>query len=342
MSLMDNRKPPVAQVSPAWIMELSTAYWGSQTLFAANRLGLFELLAGAPQTAEQVASATEADLHRTRLLLKACVALGLVCETDQGYRNSPISDSYLVAGRSGYLGNAIRYCDDMYAPWGDLESSVRCGTPSMKAEVYLGGDPEKTRHFVHGMHDRALGIGRALVQMVDLTGFRRMLDVGGGPGTYSALFVKRYPGLNSTLLDLPPIVELASEILRSMNVQEAVAVLPGDFHKCAFPDGNDVVLCSGIFHRESEASCRELIRRAYRSLDHGGVLIVSDVFADPGGGSPAFSALFGLNMALSAPDGGVHADEDVASWMEHAGLGSVEVKAFPPPLPHRVVLGRKV
>ena len=45
----------------------------------------------------------------------------------------------------------------------------------------------------------------------------------------------------------------------------------------------------------------------------GGLLIVSDVFSDEGGCRAPFAALFGLNMALTAPDGTVHADADVTA-----------------------------
>jgi predicted O-methyltransferase YrrM len=205
--------------------------------------------------------------------------------------------------------------------------------------TYTGDDPEKTRHFVFGMHDRALGIGNALVQMVDLSGRRRMLDVGGGPGTYSALFAQRHPELRAKVLDLPEVVALAGEILASMDGGERVETIAGDYRTTEFPGGNDVVLISGVFHRERRTTCRELIERSRGALAPGGLLIVSDVFTDAGGHAPVFAALFGLNMMLSAPDGGVHADADVAEWMEQAGFRKVTRRPFPPPMPHRVVTG---
>ena len=67
----------------------------------------------------------------------------------------------------------------------------------------------------------------------------------------------------------------------------------------------------------------------------------SDVFTDAGGTSPAFATLFGLNMMLTAPQGGVHSDQDVMAWMARQGFDQVESRPFPPPMPHRVVTGRK-
>ena len=326
---------------PSPIMQLSTGYWASQTLLTANRLGLFELLARESRSGAQVAKALGTDERATGLFLNACAALGLLERTGDAYAVSPLAAAFLVPGRPGFLGNALRYSDNLYSTWGRLEASLRSGKPALSPQSYLGDDPARTRDFVYGMHDRALATGTALVGLVDLGGRRRMLDIGGGPGTYAALFARRYPGLRATVVDLPHVVAIASEIIESMGANDAVTTHAGDYLTCELPDGQDVVLISGVFHRETEATCRSLIERALAALVSGGMLIVSDVFADAGGASPPFATLFGLNMLLTAQDGGVHADVDVAAWMEQAGCARTERNAFPPPMPHRIVTGFK-
>lgn len=333
--------PKQDAAGPAPLMQLATGYWSSQAFLTANRIGLFTLLGEDGHSLEGVAGALRIRPRPARLLLNACVALGLVEETAGVFRNSPLSRAYLLPGGAGYMGNAVRYSDDMYSAWGQLEQALREDAPARKPDSYLGGDPEQTRHFVYGMHDRALGIANALAAMVDLSGCRRLLDVGGGPGTYAGLLSRRFPQLRAQVLDLAPVVALAGEILAAMGVADRVTTVPGDYHRTPFPAGMDAVLISGVFHREGESACRKLIGRAVDSLTAGGQLLVSDVFTDAGGTGPAFATLFGLNMLLSAPDGGVHADADVASWMEAAGLERVTVRPFPPPMPHRLVTGRK-
>jgi cyclopropane fatty-acyl-phospholipid synthase-like methyltransferase len=238
------------------------------------------------------------------------------------------------------MGHAMRYSDQLYATWGHLEDSLRSGKPALPAESYLGDDVERTRTFVYAMHGRAMGIARALVEVLDLGGRKAMLDVGGGPGTYSILLTERHPGLRSEVLELPGVAAVAREIVAAAGASERVSLRDGDYHSSDFGDGHDVVLMSGMFHRESEASCRRLIEKARACLAPGGQLIVSDVFSDAGGCSPPFATLFGLNMALTAPDGTVHADADVAGWMREAGFSDIKVQALPPPMPHRVVTGR--
>jgi len=326
---------------PGPLMQLSTAYWGSQTLLTANRLGLFEILAGGAMDAAAIASALDTQPRPTHLLLKACLALGLLEESPEGYCNSPSSQVFLVPGSPGYLGNAIRYSDNLYATWGNLETALHEGVPPMPPEKYTGDDPEKTRHFVYGMHDRALGIGRAMVELVDLSGRKCMLDIGGGPGTYSSLFAQRHPELHSRVLDLPGVTAIAQEIISSMGVADRVTTVAGDYLQSSLPEGNDVVLMSGMFHRETEDDCRALIQRGQDALEPGGLLIISDVFTDEDGSAPLFATLFGLNMMLTAPNGGVHSDAAVASWMTDAGFVNIKRSPFPPPMPHRIVMGIK-
>ena len=329
------------QPDPSAIISLSTAYWGAQTLLTANRIGLFEFLGESAYGLDEVAQGLGTDRRATRLLVNACIGLGLVTRVDDQYQNSPQSQAFLCPGKPGFLGNALRYSDDLYPVWTSLEQTLKSGQPALPTADYTGDDEERTRHFVHGMHNRALGIGRLLVRLVDLADRASMIDVGGGPGTYSCLFARAYPRLKARVLDLPGVVRVADEIIAEMGLPERVTAAGFDYLQDEFPGPVDVVLISGVFHRESEATCRQLIAQAADSLVPGGVLIISDVFTDAGGAQPAFATLFGLNMMITAPDGGVHADADVARWMQEAGFTGTDIRHFPPPMPHRMVIGEK-
>lgn len=330
-----------ARPDPGAIVRLSTAYWDSQTLLTANRLRVFDLLVDGAKSADEVSAELHLDPRATGLFLRACAGLGLLLESAGRFQNSPASAMFLVSRSPAYMGGAIRYSDQLYATWGSLEDALRSGRPALPAETYLGDDPERTRTFVHAMHGRALGIARALVGILDLAGRRAMLDVGGGPGTYSVLLTEKFPDLRSEVLELPGVAAVAREIVAAAGAAGRVSLRDGDYHHSDFGSGKDVVLMSGMFHRETERTCRNLIERARDCLVPGGLVAVSDVFTDEGGTHPPFAAMFGLNMMLTAPDGGVHSDADVMRWMADCGLRDLRVVPLPPPMPHRVVLGVK-
>jgi predicted O-methyltransferase YrrM len=338
-----NAPPPGAseRPDPTALVRLSTAYWDSQVLLTANRLQLFDALADAPQAPDEVATRLGLEPRATTLFLRACVGLGLLEERDGRYANAPAAAVFLVTRSPAYLGGAMRYSDQLYGTWGQLEQALRSGRPALAAEAYLGDDRERTRTFVHAMHGRALGIARALVEILDLSGRRSMLDVGGGPGTYSILLTAKHPGLRAEVLELPGVAAVAREIVAAAGASDRVVLRDGDYHDADFGHGRDVVLMSGMFHRETPQACRRLIERAWQCLEPCGLLAVSDVFTDAGGASPPFAAMFGLNMMLTAADGGVHADADVRDWMADRGLVDLRTTPLPPPMPHRVVTGVK-
>ena len=143
------------------------------------------------------------------------------------------------------------------------------------------------------------------------------------------------------VIELPGVAAVARELVAAAGASERVVLRDGDYHSADFGSSKDVVLMSGMFHRETAQACRGLIERVASCLNPGGLLVVSDVFTDQGGCRPAFAAMFGLNMMLTAPDGGVHADADVMHWMADQGFRDLRCAPLPPPMPHRVVLGMK-
>jgi SAM-dependent methyltransferase len=326
---------------PAPLMALATGYWGSRAFHTALDLGVFEILGDEAVDATALARRLGLNEHPARMLLNALTGLQLLEQCDGEFRLAPLARAFLIPGSAAYLGDALAYAGDMYQAWGSLASALRADAPVVTNDEYLGEDRDRTRRFVRSMHARALGVGQALVSLLDLDGCDSLLDLGGGPGSYSALLVRRYPRLRATVMELPAVAAMAREILEEMEVQDRVAVVSGDIHRQPLPAPQDAVLISGVLHRERAAAAKTLIRRAHDCLRPGGQLIVSDVFTDAGGATPAFAALFGLNMLLSAPGGGVHSDAEVMTWMHEASLQAVTVSPFPPPMPHRVVIGRR-
>jgi SAM-dependent methyltransferase len=329
-------------MDPSRIMEMASAFYESAALFAASDLGVFAKLAElGPADGEAVVSACGLDRRGGRILLDACASLGLLEKSGNRYRNTPEAALFLVPGSPADLSGAIRYNRDVYAAWGRLKEMALTGRPVEKPEFHLGDDPERTRTFVMAMHGRAMGIGRAVVPLLDLAGRRLVLDVGGGPGTYSVLIAEAYPGLECLVLDLPPVTAIATEIIGRAGLAGRVRTLAGDYHATAFPDGFDAILFFGVLHQESPEAIRELLRRAHEALAPGGLVYVLDMMTDASRTRPKFSALFGVNMALTTENGWVFSDEDLRRWLAEAGFRDVSVRPLGPPMPHWLADARK-
>lgn len=326
-------------------MQVATAHRASVALFTAADLDVFSVLAAGARTPAQVAQAIGVThVESLRLVLEMCVTSGLLqrsADVDGGFENSPTTDFFLVRDRPSYIGAGLQYAADLYPAWGRLTDLVRTGRPPLPPDTILGDDPEKTRHFVLAMHQRAQGIGNMLSAMVDLTGCHRLLDVGGGPGTYSMRLIDRAPGLRSTVLDLPGVLAVTKDIVADHGYADRIALLPGDYMTTDFGRGYDAVLLSGMMHRETAEGCQLLLRKAAAALNPGGRILVSDVFYDDDRKvTPPFAVEFALHMMLTSDHGSAHAHTEMARWMTAAGAASVDVRPLPPPNPHTLLVGR--
>ncbi len=329
-------------MNPENITGLASAFYDSCVLFTASDLGIFAKLAELKKAdAPVIAAACKLDMRGARLLLDACVALGLLTKEGKLYGNTAESAMFLVPGSPADLSNAIRYNRDVYPAWGRLTELVKTGKPVERPEIHLGADDERTRTFVLSMHGRAMGIGRAVVPQLRLEGRQKLLDVGGGPGTYSMLIVEKNPDIECVVLDLPGVVKVADELIRERGMERRVKTLAGDYHATGFPKGFDTIIFFGVLHQEAPDAICDLFHKAYNSLAPGGLIYVLDMMTNAGHTAPKFSSLFAVNMALTTENGWVFSDEELAGWLKQTGFADFSCNPLPPPMPHWLASAKK-
>ena len=114
-------------MDPESVNELSRNFWNSAILRAGIKLGVFELLEQRPITYQEVAARLDASPRFVQAFLNACGALGLVEIQGERYENSPQASSYLVKGRSEYVGDLVLHITNHWEAWGRLDQLVREG-----------------------------------------------------------------------------------------------------------------------------------------------------------------------------------------------------------------------
>lgn len=323
-------------------MDMANAFYNSCVLFTASDLGIFAFLSkNGPANKNTIAKACGLDSHGARLLLDACTALDLLTKNGLLYDNTDETAAFLVPGTTGDLSKAIRYNRDVYDAWGHLAKLAKTGKPVERPDIHLGDDKERTRDFVLSMHGRAMGIGQAVVPLLDMKGKHKLLDIGGGPGTYSVLIARKYPEIDCTVIDLPEVTKVASELIDQAGMSKRVHCLPGDYHKTNFPPENDVINIFGVLHQESPESIQDILKRSSEALAPGGIINILDMMTDETRCHPVFSALFAVNMALTAENGWVFSNTDLKEWLQNAGFENFKCSPLPPPMPHWLATARK-
>lgn len=323
---------------PTPIIELATAYWGSATLIAATRLKIFTHLAVGAATPAELSARAETDADATEGLLAGLVSLGLVEKLADGrFANTASAATFLVEGSPAYLGPAMLYNGDVYPLWARLDEVIRTGQVTDAPDQYLGDDDSRTRNFVYGMHHRALGVGQALLPVVNFSGCTRLADVGGGPGTYASLITGKTEGLKAEVLDLPGVVAIAKEIVASLGASERVQCTAFDYYKDALPGRYDAALISGVLHREHPPQVKAMFQKVAEAMEPGGVLYVSDVMVNDERTGPLFSTMFELNMRVLSHGGRCHSVAEQTAWLAEAGFEVTRVDHLPPPIHYTVI-----
>jgi hypothetical protein len=97
---------------------------------------------------------------------------------------------------------------------------------------------------------------------------------------------RAYPELHATVLDLPPVIRIASGLIEQQGASGRVSTLPGDYHATPFPVDNDSVLFFGMMHQESPERILSLLRRAYDAMAPGASVYVSTSAIAPNKSAP--------------------------------------------------------
>jgi len=289
------------------IHSLVRGFLGSRILLTANNLGLFDHLEK-PVSARSLARKLTLDGRALEILLDALSGLGLIRKRKGLYRNSRAASRYLVTEKKGYQGDILRHYDQLWKRWSDLDGILQTGRPSEK-----GKDHES---FIRGMHNLAALKAKALVNLTGPGAGDRVLDLGGGPGTYSVEFAKR--GCFVTLFDLPKTINIAREHIGENH--PSITLIEGDFLRDPIGKGYDIVFASNILHIFTSRENLKLIKKIWRSLLAGGRLIINDFLLHEKRTSPLSGALFSVNMLVNTPSGRAYTIKEMTGWCRQAGF----------------------
>jgi predicted O-methyltransferase YrrM len=306
------------------VVSLSVAAWRAQVLYTGVKVGLFECLAKGTRTIEELSRELGCPVRSLERLVIAAHAMHLLEREGSSYSNSKAAARTLVPGQAGYVGNWIRLTSQWFKPWSNLEQAVRTGQHVEDPSLHLGATPEYNRDFIRGMHDYANSRGRDLLRYLDLSGARRLLDVGGGPGTYSIIFARKHPELRCTVFDLPEVVKIAAEYVAAAGLQDRVTVQAGDYCVNEFGSDYDVAFLSDMLQQEDPDTALMVLEKAYRALRSGGRIVVQAMFLKDDNSGPEWPALHNLMLLLISRHGKALTMAETIRWIERAGFVDVQ------------------
>jgi cyclopropane fatty-acyl-phospholipid synthase-like methyltransferase len=183
----------------------------------------------------------------------------------------------LIPDKPDYVGNLVLHITNYWHTWGNLDSLIREGRTELPFQNGFTDAETYWKDYMEGQHNRATaGQGQNLAQSLDLSGRRKLLDLGGGAASYSIALCAANPQLCSSVIDAKEPLAIAQPLVKAANLQDRITLVEGDMNTIDLDDDNDVVMISGVVLIKSEKECRHIFHRAYQALAPGGLIIVQD------------------------------------------------------------------
>lgn len=325
------------------LMDILGGFERSAIVLGAAQLDLFSPLGNGPATAAAVAAQVRLPVRGVERVLNACAALGFVAKEEDRYRNSPLADAFLVKGKPGYVGNMIKQTNDRFSAWIKMPEAVKTDKPVLPltgAELFTA-PAEVLDNYVHGLFELGKGLALRIANLVDLSGCKTLLDVAGGSGVYSIIFCRQFPQLQSTVFDLPPILERTRTIIGREGMTDRIGVREGDYFKDDFGSGLDAILLSNMLQTEGRQTCRMVLKKAFEALSPGGRILVHGIMPDADRIGPTQQTIFSVFMMLVFPEGEAYPGEEIIGWLHETGFIDGKKLLLPPPAFSSVVTARK-
>jgi SAM-dependent methyltransferase len=313
------------KTAPDKVMQIITGSWAAAILGAAARHGIFTLLEQKPDTAENVAKRAGISRRGAQALLDGLTGLGLLSLSGGKYQNSADASAFLVKGKPGYLGAYAELTLDELGTWQKLAEAAQTGIPCASAT-----DVEDNP-FWHQLVPAIAALSRPVAQVAAErlrladAGEVSWLDVGGGSGIFSAVWLGHNPQARGVQLDWPNVNNIARDFVAQFGVGDRFRTTDGDFHTTDFGSAKfDFAIYSHVAHMERPEENREILRKFRQALKPGGTLVIQDfILSDERTGHP-FATMFASQMLVSTKSGTTYRQADYRAWLGEAGFPSVE------------------
>jgi ubiquinone/menaquinone biosynthesis C-methylase UbiE len=316
-------------ITPDPIMRIAMGFMAAKHLFVASDIGLFEMLASAPATLDELTLKCDVPRRTLRISADAMVSLGLLGKQGERYCNTEATTAFLSGRRGHDLRPLLRFLDRIsYPKWQELGDAVRTGHGQTSFGRFT---EEEQRIFSAGMQSFSGLMAAALAASYDFGQHRRVLDVAGGTGSFLVAVLRSHAGLKGTLFDLPGACAVAREYLSREPEGKRIEVVEGDLFRDPLPNGHDALIVANTVHVLSAERNVELLKNMRIRVSPGARLLLADLWTDSTHTQPSAAALMSGEFLIIAGEGQAYSEKEAQAWLRQTGWRKLERKPLAGP-----------
>lgn len=316
------------------ISDIAFGYMGSHALIAALEFELFTHLGDAVLDVPALAKAAGLPVERCRTLVAALVSMRVLEDDGGGISNSPAARAFLVKGAKYDFGDYLRLQvgRQMVPLMSQIVPALAGRLPEGATASYAQwfSDADEARLYSESQHAGSLGPARALARRTDLSGVRRLLDLGGGTGAFAITLAAANPEMRVTVVDFPNVAKLGVAHVAAAGLSDRITYHAGNALDAEWPKEQDAILMSYLLSGVPDHAHEDLFARAFDHLVPGGRLLAHDFIVEADRSGPKNTALWQLQHTAFTPE----ARSLDTGWMSislgRAGFSPVSVETMIP------------
>jgi C-methyltransferase len=267
--------------APAAMAEFITAAWMAQSITVAADLRVADALAEEPLGLDELARRVECNPDALSRLLRALIGRGIFKRLGDGrYDLTPLAQTlrWDVPGSMAALASFIGSPQDR-EHWSHCLDAIRAGESvvpklrGMEGFEWFVSEPELIEVFNQAMTNFSELAADVVTAAYDFTGYRTIIDVGGGHGRLLAGILSATPTAKGVLFDLAHVVAGAEPVLRKHHVADRVRIAEGSFFE-AIPDGGDLYLLKNIIHDWPDDRAQQILKTVRAATRDGATLLL--------------------------------------------------------------------
>jgi len=311
--------------SPRPLMRILGDFANSQILDAAIEYDFFTLIHKGLQAADEIARAAGTDGRATRIVLDSLPALDLVEKRAGKYFLTPTSETFLVRGKAGYVGDFRHVALALWDGMAHLKESLKTGRPLSRMDT--GAELQVWEKLVLGIIVIAEPAAKALCDILKIGMERRglrVLDIAGGSSIFGMTILSRDPAAQVTQLDWPNVNAVAKKLNKERGLEGKIRFIDGEHHSAAIEANHyDLVIASNFCRFESPKGNQELFAKAHAALKPGGHFVVNDFVPNEERTEPTFALRFSVYTLTHTPEGECWTLSQYSDWLQKAGFASI-------------------
>ncbi|WP_321413864.1 methyltransferase [uncultured Desulfobacter sp.] len=306
------------------LYDIMNGYTGTRLLITAIELKIFDCLS-TPQSAETVASRLETHPVYTGYLLDGLAALSLLDKNNGCYSNTPDTQAVLHSQSPAYQGQGFSMMHKMSeSVLRDMDHIVRFGPRENPVDV---SDESVWEAYARSManYERGGTAQQMALRVAEIEGFssfKKMLDLGGGPGLHCIATVAEHPSMQGVIFDRPGVVKVAEEFIAEYEMTDRVTTMAGDYINDPIGGDYDLIWASATLNF-ARFDLKTMLEKIYHALKPGGVFVSFADGVTHERTRPKAYVLGSISWMFSGQDLMFNRGE-IAETMRSVGFSSVE------------------